>query len=295
MTSLQIQYFLSVAKMLSFSKAAELNYTSQPSVSRQIAALEKELGFPLFCRDTHNVYLTGSGELLYHELEYLTRRLSRVIDTARRESSAVSQLRIGYLKETNPSIISPFIQIFSQEYPKISLELDGYGFNTLKQCLVDGTVDIAFLLSFDCDDLPFVTQKKVCLTREHFMFSAKHRLAKKAELRLEDFQGEQVVIAKESDRGAAFALRQFERCGMSPQKVHTSNSSEAIDLYVEFSSAIGIMDTTNRIFLDPRYRFFEIPGDQAIVSLNAVWRSDNANPAIPLFSKLLPNIVTDGK
>ena len=52
MTSLQVQYFLKVAESMSFSKAAEELYVSQPSVSRQVQLLEQELGFSLFDRSS---------------------------------------------------------------------------------------------------------------------------------------------------------------------------------------------------------------------------------------------------
>lgn len=57
----QIYYVLEVAKFNSFSRAASTLFVSQPSVSRRISALEKELNTKLFYRDTHSVYLTKSG------------------------------------------------------------------------------------------------------------------------------------------------------------------------------------------------------------------------------------------
>lgn len=62
MTSLQVQYFLQVAESMSFSKAAEELYVSQPSVSRQVQLLEQELGFSLFDRSSkRNLAMTPAG------------------------------------------------------------------------------------------------------------------------------------------------------------------------------------------------------------------------------------------
>ncbi len=63
MTLQQIEAFLSVSALLSFNKAARVNYTSPATVTRQIAALEKELGVQLLQRDTHSVRLTDEGKL----------------------------------------------------------------------------------------------------------------------------------------------------------------------------------------------------------------------------------------
>lgn len=61
MTLKQLEYFLSCATLLNFRKAAQLHYISPPTLTRQISALEEELGIPLFERDSHKVTLTGAG------------------------------------------------------------------------------------------------------------------------------------------------------------------------------------------------------------------------------------------
>jgi DNA-binding transcriptional LysR family regulator len=100
MNSLQIQYFLTVAQYLNFSKAAEHHYTSQPSVSRQIALLEKELGFELFFRTKHSVQLTPAGKIVYDEFSQLYQKAAAVLEKARQTSRGMDgNLNIGYLQE----------------------------------------------------------------------------------------------------------------------------------------------------------------------------------------------------
>ncbi len=64
MNSLQIQYFLHLCQTLSVSETARQLYVAQPAVSKQIAALEKELDVVLFDRTNRGVSLTPSGELI---------------------------------------------------------------------------------------------------------------------------------------------------------------------------------------------------------------------------------------
>ena len=59
-----LRYFLTVAKEQSFTKAAEQLHITQPTLSRQLAALEEELGTTLFNRGGHSVTLTDAGLLL---------------------------------------------------------------------------------------------------------------------------------------------------------------------------------------------------------------------------------------
>ena len=65
MNDLAIEYFLCAARSGSFSKAARELFVSQPAISRQIASLEKELGFTLFDRTNKQSKLTEIGELFY--------------------------------------------------------------------------------------------------------------------------------------------------------------------------------------------------------------------------------------
>ena len=60
----QLKYFIKTAQTLNFSEAARSLYITQSTLSQQIKALEDELGCPLFERNSHNVSLTESGEIM---------------------------------------------------------------------------------------------------------------------------------------------------------------------------------------------------------------------------------------
>ena len=77
----QLRYFVAVAETRHFTQAAELVHVAQPSLSKQIHALERELGAPLFSRARGNVALTAAGEALLP----LARRILADADTARHE------------------------------------------------------------------------------------------------------------------------------------------------------------------------------------------------------------------
>lgn len=59
-----LNYFLAIAREESFTRAAEQLHVTQPTLSRQIAQLEEELGVELFARSNHNIILTGDGMIL---------------------------------------------------------------------------------------------------------------------------------------------------------------------------------------------------------------------------------------
>jgi len=83
MTNSQIDFFLAVAKNLSFSKAAKELYTTQPTVSRQIQMLEKEWGILLFERNTKEVKLTPAGMYMQKECIKSNEKLKAKIEKAK--------------------------------------------------------------------------------------------------------------------------------------------------------------------------------------------------------------------
>ena len=78
MNLIQIRYFVSVADNMSFTQAAKKLYISQPSISKQVAALEDELGIKLFRRTGKAPQLTSAGELLYHDFKLLMNNIEPV-------------------------------------------------------------------------------------------------------------------------------------------------------------------------------------------------------------------------
>ena len=82
MTFTQLRCFIEVARQLNFARAAETLYISQPAVSRQIHALENELGVRLFDRTRHVVALTSAGESFYHDTVDMLDRLTLAVQRA---------------------------------------------------------------------------------------------------------------------------------------------------------------------------------------------------------------------
>lgn len=83
MTSQQIKCFLSVAASNSFTTAADQLFLSQSVISYHVKALEKELDFKLFERDTHGVWLTPSGESFYKSMLVMSEEYASAVERAR--------------------------------------------------------------------------------------------------------------------------------------------------------------------------------------------------------------------
>ena len=78
MNLIQIEYFVEVARQLSFTNAANTLHISQPALSKQIAILEKELGVRLLDRNNRKVNLTDTGKILLEECEKLQLQVEKM-------------------------------------------------------------------------------------------------------------------------------------------------------------------------------------------------------------------------
>lgn len=147
MTLQQLVYFLAVAGTRHFTRAAEQAHVAQPSLSKQIQALESELGAPLFSRARGHVALTPAGEAL---LPIATRILSDV-DNARLEVGELVGLRAGRLRlGATPSlcvaILADVLRRFHDDYPGIQLVVQESGSRDLTRALVGGELDLALII-----------------------------------------------------------------------------------------------------------------------------------------------------
>ncbi|WP_341849475.1 LysR family transcriptional regulator [Streptomyces yokosukanensis] len=112
----KVRYFVAVAELLHFGRAAERLHIAQPVLSRQIRALEKDMGAELFVRDSHGVTLTDAGRQLLDDAGKLltladgTRR--RVLRAARGPRRLVVGFRAGV-------VVAPALRAFAAAHPDV--------------------------------------------------------------------------------------------------------------------------------------------------------------------------------
>ena len=145
----QLQYFVAVAEQLSFRKAAEILYVTQPLLSKQIADLEDEVGYPLFIRNTRSVSLTAAGEVMLTEANKLIRQSESLLSNvknAAKYGEAYGLLRIGYEESYPHEMIGVLFNELRENYPTIDLQVHRYTSNELTNALQKNFIDIGFML-----------------------------------------------------------------------------------------------------------------------------------------------------
>ncbi|MEJ3748604.1 LysR substrate-binding domain-containing protein [Actinomycetes bacterium KLBMP 9797] len=141
-----LRYFVAVANLGHFTRAAESLGVTQPTLSKQIHSLEADLGAPLFDR-ARGVALTPAGAALLP----VARRILADVDTARREVQELvglrrGQVRLGATPSISTSLVPPVLGRFRAAHPGIDLHLEEGGSQDLVRHLTGGELDLALII-----------------------------------------------------------------------------------------------------------------------------------------------------
>jgi DNA-binding transcriptional LysR family regulator len=183
-----LRYFVAVADKLHFGRAADELHIAQPVLSRQIRALEHDLGTPLLTRDSHGVALTDAGRQLLAD----TGPLLASADAVRRRVTVAARgsrrLAVGF--RTGVPVI-PAAQAFEARHPDVVVDVQRIEWDDQASMLLDGRIDVGYVrLPIDETGLrvtPLYTEPLMVV------LPAGHRLAGKAEVTEADLAGEPLV------------------------------------------------------------------------------------------------------
>ncbi len=143
-----------MAETLSFRKAAELCGVSQPSLSAQLAALERALGVPLFER-RRRVLVTGTGEELLGRIRNILLEADDLADAARRRNDPLAgALSIGVIPTVSPYLLPRVAGPLHRKFPRLTVRWVEEKTDVLVRRLEEGRLDAALLaLEADIGDL----------------------------------------------------------------------------------------------------------------------------------------------
>ncbi|MBW8797371.1 MAG: LysR family transcriptional regulator [Streptomyces sp.] len=184
----KLRYFVAVADQLHFGRAADELHIAQPVLSRQIRALEQDLGASLFTRDRHGVALTDAGRQLLADVGPL---LASAHAVRRRVSVAARggrRLVVGF-RAGIPVI--PAARAFEAQHPDVVVDVQRIESDDQAPMLLDGRIDVGYVrLPVDEAGLrvtPLYTEPRVAV------LPAGHRLAGQEEVTEADLAGEPLV------------------------------------------------------------------------------------------------------
>lgn len=146
MTFDQLRTFLWVARLGGFRKAAERLHLSQPAVSTRIANLEQELRVSLFERGPGDLVLTKHGTLLLSYAEQMLFVEEEIKLRIANPSEAEGLFRVGASETIAQSWLPEFLKAFSEQYPRVNVDLTVDISLNLRSALLERRLDLAILM-----------------------------------------------------------------------------------------------------------------------------------------------------
>ena len=265
MNFIKIRYFIEVGRCQSFSEAAKRLYTTQPNVSKQIAQMEQELGYPLFVRNKRSVALTPVGKYLFDSLSDLPERLDATFGHAAIIAhSTGDHVNIGILEgQEMTEVIHQRFEKVSSLYPDVTLNLESNSFRNLRSGLQSGYYDIIISMDFDLKSVDGVRMVTVFYQSPSIAINSSHPMAQKQELTLSELAGEDFVVISEEESYTGYQLfeKQCRSAGFTPHVVHKANSLESLLLCVEMGKGIALLDQNTRLARSGVVRTIPVEGD----------------------------------
>lgn len=291
MTLNQLKYFIAVVRCLSFTEAAKSLFMTQPALSRQIQAMEAELGTQLFIRDKKTLKLTPGGSALYSKLPDFLRQYEEMMEDARNANRDFEgQLRIGFLDIYDASqLFPPVVEAFQRNHGGIRLTMERFSLGELPERLYEGKLDIICTYGFSLFDKPDLVTVNVQKFDSCIMFNKDHPLASKPDLTMDDLRQERFIQlgSEASQEGYQYIANLISRGGISPEVQYVEKNDDVL-LWVEMGCGIAVtsdrtVERHNPKVVIRELNMPEVKGHDITVA----WRRSNYNPAIALFMELM--------
>lgn len=226
----RLEYFLDLSRTGNYSETAERMYTTQGNVSKQIAALEKELGVLLVDRSKRKIRLTEAGEVLLPYAEQLIQTEAKMRDVLHRlRSEKEAMLRIGALPSFAQYGVAELLAVFQSEYPEIQIEINECEKTSLLQRLQEESYEVIYTRLLDETWQKSSQYEKIVVERDHFaaVLSLQHPLCRKkteagSKIDLKELKNEKFILLDEKTELFKSVYQLCINAGFSPQVVHKS-------------------------------------------------------------------------
>jgi DNA-binding transcriptional LysR family regulator len=279
-----LRYFVAVAEELHFHRAADRLHMTQPALSRQIRALETELGVVLLQRNQRQVRLTLAGETLLAEAKAILQRTEQAIQTTQRAARGeVGQLKLSFVAPSLRGVLPAIIRAFRDRYPEVQLLLSEQRTQEQVEAFRTGQIDVGVLYPPVDESLLYV----IPIASEGWIVALpkRHPLVQKQHLALGDLAQEAFILHPRAE-GPVFydqILRLCEQAGFYPNVIQEAGVSQTRVGLVAIGMGITFVPPHFQTDADPDVAYCPLKGAALTLNLAIGCRHDHYSPIIQQF------------
>jgi DNA-binding transcriptional LysR family regulator len=216
--------FLAIAEARSFSRAASTIHSTQPTLSRQIARLENDLGTRLFERYGRHVELTFNGQLLLPLAQAIVARTEDAISLMKEQAGAgASTVRLGAVGNVFALVLTPILVSFLATYPRVTVDLIEKDDAALEEAVISGELDCAVITPWGSSR----AATQYLLTEEILLVVPQgHKLAGHKAVPLDLLAHEAILLPRATMNAGNLVTDAFRRAGFEPKFSYRANYPE---------------------------------------------------------------------
>jgi DNA-binding transcriptional LysR family regulator len=285
----QLQYFVAVAEQLHFRGAAERLFISQPTLSHQIATLEKALGVRLLDRDRRRVALTDAGAAMLEDARQLLAQFDQTVAHARWAGGLTDAgLRVGF-PAYGAHAVRELLQVFRREHPEVWLEELGMGIAAQIRALEAGTLDVGFVrppVDAGLAAEPVLAQELVVA------LPSAHRLATLEQVPLRELAGKPLLMPSHLSHPGyyAYVTALCQLAGFRPTIVPLEESQpfsmDTLLPMVAAGTGLTLLTTAAPRATWDGIAFRPVTPPSPLYKLAVAWRPDDQSPHVRTFVEI---------
>lgn len=261
----ELQYVVTIANEQSITGAANALYISQPTLTKFLQKLEKELGQKLFVRVNNHYQPTYAGQRYIERAQEML-RLKKEMDEEMEDIilSDRSELRIGYPRIRATYMLPLTLPLFARRYPNVRVVVQEKDSPVLERALLTGELDVAFF-SGDVQSVGLV-QERVCV-EEVILLRHKDRNREcrgeaqesihRRKMELHDFSDERFLISYPGQKTRVYTDQLFAHRSFSPRETFETGSLYTAAALVNQSYGVSIM-SANQMLSMPHLQEVEL-------------------------------------
>ena len=229
--------FCAVAECESISRAAEMNYISQPAISKAITKMEESLGTVLFVRNHRGVSLTDEGKILYDQLK----TAFDIIKAGEDKLQHINDLGIGRLHLGASAILCkfmllPFLKGYVEDNPHVKIMIECQSSAKIHRLLTEGRIDIALMVKPEnMSDIVFYSLGEI-----EDIFTATPQYIENLKIRENSgiFEKANIMLLDGENVSRIHVDRYFKENGIEPEHILEVNG---MDMLIEFArTGLGV-------------------------------------------------------
>ncbi|HEX4488526.1 MAG TPA: LysR family transcriptional regulator [Terriglobales bacterium] len=239
----QLETFLEVARLSSFSRAAEKRFRTQPAISSQIRSLEEEVGAKLLDRSGGKVSITAPGKLFQKFAEEtIQARKAAISAIAETERIPRGEIVVGANEGTCLHILPEVFAEFKQQYPDVAVNISRADYAKILESVIDNSVDFG-VLSLPVTDVRLTV---VLLHRDELVIIAPptHPLAKLKSATIAEVAQYPLILPKSGHTRDSLESLFHER-KLKPRCAMELDSSELLKRFVAVNAGVGFISRSS--------------------------------------------------